>query len=144
MDPNLRCIDPNLLQLSQLLEEDEEVLPPIRTLPVGADRSGAGNKSAVEGKGRIDDAALSETFASFSEAKKRPAPEDNAITPNAAVSEEKKPRLDVEGEKAEDLRESAIKRTIRCHPTCILLCIITAHSLVVLALHVMCIHIWEA
>ena len=102
MDPNLRCIDPNLLQLSQLLEEDEEVLPPIRTLPVGADRSGGGNKSAVEGKGRIDDAALSETFASFSEAKKRPAPEDNAITSNAAVSEEKKPRLDVE-----DLREGS-------------------------------------
>ena len=124
MDPNLRCIDPNLLQLSQLLEEDEEVLPPIRTLPVGADRSGGGNKSAVEGKGRIDDAALSQTFAAFSEAKKRPAPEDNAISSNAAVSEEKKPRLDVEGEKVEYLRESAVKWTFRCQQICILLCCI--------------------
>ena len=113
MDPNLTCIDPNLLQLSQLLEEDEEVPPPIRT-PSAADDGGGGggggggNKSAAEAKERIDDGAFSETVAAFSEAKKRLAEED-ALSPNAAVSEEKRPRLDVEGEKVEDLREPAVK-----------------------------------
>ena len=114
MDPNLTCIDPNLLQLSHLLEEDEEVPPPIRT-PSAADDGGGGgggggggNKSAAEAKERIDDGAFSETVAAFSEAKKRLAEED-ALSPNAAVSEEKRPRLDVEGEKVEDLREPAVK-----------------------------------
>ena len=98
MDPNLTCIDPNLLQLSQLLEEDEEVPPPVRT-PSAADDDGGGNKTAVEGKERID---VSETVASFSEAKKRLSEDD--VLP----SEQKKPRLDVKAEKVEDLRELAI------------------------------------
>ena len=98
MDPNLTCIDPNLLQLSQLLEEDEEVPPPVRT-PSAADDGGGGNKTAVEGKERID---VSETVASFSEAKKRLSEDD--VLP----SEQKKPRLDVKAEKVEDLRELAI------------------------------------
>lgn len=103
MDPNLTCIDPNLLQLSQLLEEDEEVPPPIRT-PSAAD---GGDKSAVEGKERIDDTAFSETVAAFSEAKKRLS-EDDVLSRNAGVSEEKKPRLDIEGEKVEDLRPTVV------------------------------------
>ena len=98
MDPNLTCIDPNLLQLSQLLEEDEEVPPPVRT-PSAADDGGGGNKTAVEGKERID---VSETVASSSEAKKRLSEDD--VLP----SEQKKLRLDVKAEKVEDLRELAI------------------------------------
>ena len=109
MDPNLTCIDPNLLQLSQLLEEDEEVPPPIR-VPSSADDGaggggGGGKKTTPAGwKERIDDAA-SETVAAFSGARKRLAEEDAPSSNTAAVPEEKKPRFEVEEEKLEDLRE---------------------------------------
>ena len=102
MDPNLTCIDPNLLQLSQLLEEDEEVPPPMQTPTTTA--TGAAEKSVIEGKERIDDdAAFSETVAAFSEAKKRLS-EDDALSSNPEVTG-KKQRLHVDVVKDEDLRE---------------------------------------
>ena len=101
MDPNLTCIDPNLLQLSQLLEEDEEVPPPIQTPTTAA-------TGAVEGKERIDDTAFSETVAAFSEAKKRLS-EDDVLSSNTEISG-KKQRVHVDVVKDEDLREWLINR----------------------------------
>ena len=108
MDPNLTCIDPNLLQLSQLLEEDEEVPPPPIETPPTATATGAAEKSVIEGKERIDDTAFSETVAAFSEAKKRLS-EDDVLSANPEVSG-KKQRVHVDVVKDEDLRELLINR----------------------------------
>jgi hypothetical protein len=95
MDPNLTCIDPNLLQLSQLLEEDEEPTPATNVNTLAAvegkdERDKPGKDKNDLGLGCAD---LSHETETFSESRKRPAAAATADDATDVGYEDKREKL---------------------------------------------------